>query len=76
MDDTKINLSNTENSLSEEIQNVKDSIPVVPDKVSAFENDAGYLTEHQSLEAYAKKEELPIVPTKVGAFENDAGYLV
>ena len=76
LDDTKINLSNTENSLSEEIQNVKDSIPVVPDKVSAFENDAGYLTEHQSLEAYAKKEELPIVPTKVGAFENDAGYLV
>ncbi len=76
LDDTKTNLSNTENSLSEEIQNVKDSIPVVPTKVGAFENDAGYLTEHQSLEAYAKKEELPIVPTKVGAFENDAGYLV
>lgn len=28
----------------------KPTIPTVPDKVSAFENDAGYLTEHQSLE--------------------------
>lgn len=28
----------------------KPTIPTVPDKISAFENDAGYLTEHQSLE--------------------------
>lgn len=53
----------------------KDEIPTVPTKVSAFENDKGYLTEHQSLDEYAKKDEIPSVPTKVSAFENDKGYL-
>ena len=33
-------------------------IPVVPTNVSAFTNDSGYLTEHQSLEDYATKEML------------------
>lgn len=47
----------------------------IPTKVSELENDEGYLTEHQSLEGYAKKEEIPTVPTKVSAFENDKGYL-
>lgn len=32
-------------------------IPTVPNNVSEFVNDAGYLTEHQSLEEYAKKTE-------------------
>ena len=31
----------------------KPTIPTVPTKVSAFENDKGYLTEHQSLAGYA-----------------------
>ena len=34
-------------------------IPTVPTKVSAFTNDAGYLTEHQDLSEYAKKTEIP-----------------
>lgn len=34
-------------------------IPEVPTKVSAFENDKGYLTEHQSLADYALKSEIP-----------------
>ena len=34
-------------------------IPTVPTKVSAFENDKGYLTEHQSLANYALKSEIP-----------------
>lgn len=34
-------------------------IPTVPTNVSAFENDAGYLTEHQDLSEYAKKTEIP-----------------
>ena len=34
-------------------------IPTVPTKVSELENDAGYLTEHQSLAEYAKKTEIP-----------------
>ena len=32
----------------------KPTIPTVPTKVSAFTNDAGYLTQHQSLDGYAK----------------------
>ena len=40
---------------------LKTEIPVVPTKVSAFENDKGYLTEHQDLSEYAKKTELPSI---------------
>ena len=36
----------------------KSELPEIPENVSAFNNDAGYLTEHQSLEALATKEEL------------------
>ena len=50
-------------------------IPMIPTNVSAFVNDAGYLTEHQDLSEYAKRSELPTIPTNVSAFLNDAGYL-
>ena len=40
---------------------LKTEIPTVPTKVSAFENDKGYLTEHQDLSAYALKTEIPSV---------------
>ena len=33
----------------------------IPTKVSAFENDAGYLTQHQDLSEYAKKDTLTTV---------------
>ena len=39
------------------------TIPTVPTTVSSFTNDAGYLTEHQSLAGYAKTEDLAIVAT-------------
>ena len=63
-----------------ELPNMKDyakksDIPEIPTKVSAFENDANYLTEHQDLSNYAKKSDIPEIPTKVSAFENDANYL-
>lgn len=32
----------------------KPTIPVVPTNVSSFSNDAGYLTQHQSLDGYVK----------------------
>lgn len=38
-------------------------IPVVPTNIGAFENDAGYLTQHQSLADYPKKTELANVAT-------------
>ena len=40
-------------------------IPTVPTVVSAFTNDAGYIT----------KDSVPTIPTVVSAFTNDAGYL-
>lgn len=39
----------------------KPTIPTVPTDVSAFVNDAGYLTHHQSLAAYVKSSELKAV---------------
>lgn len=35
--------------------------PTIPTKVSALQNDAGYLTQHQSLAAYVKSSELKAV---------------
>ena len=45
----------------------KPTIPVVPTNVSAFINDAGYLTQHQSLDDYAKKTDVSaLLSTKLG----------
>jgi len=46
----------------------KPTIPTVPTNVSAFTNDAGYLTA-------ANVQEAANIPTNVSAFANDAGYL-
>ena len=43
----------------------KSELPKVPTNVSAFANDAGYLTEHQSLADYAKKSEVEDLKTSV-----------
>ncbi len=40
-------------------------IPTVPTQVSAFENDANYITA----------ADVPAIPTNVSAFENDANYI-
>lgn len=66
----------------------KPTIPVVPTNVSAFTNDAGYLTEHQSLSNYYTKSETyskaevdalivtpPSVPTKTSDLINDSGFI-
>ena len=45
----------------------KPAIPTVPTKVSAFINDAGYLTQHQSLDDYASKADVSaLLSTKLG----------
>lgn len=44
-----------------------EDIPSIPTAVSAFENDAGYLTEHQDLSGYAKTENIPTRPEDIGA---------
>ena len=40
---------------------LKTELPEVTTKVSAVENDKGYLTEHQNLSAYALKSEVPSI---------------
>lgn len=47
----------TEVDTSLEAKANKTEIPTVPTNVSAFTNDAGYLTEHQSLDNYYTKTE-------------------
>ena len=47
----------TEVDTSLETKANKTEIPTVPTNVSAFTNDAGYLTEHQSLDNYYTKSE-------------------
>lgn len=37
----------------------RSELPVVPTDISAFNNDIGYLTEHQSLDGYAKLTDIP-----------------
>ena len=62
------------------------SIPTVPTNVSAFTNDAGYLTGYTETDpefnAWDKDyndlintPEIPTVPNNVSAFSNDAGYI-
>ena len=64
----------------------KPDIPTVPTNVSAFSNDAGYLTDYtetdpqfnawdKDYDDLTNKPEIPTVPTNVSAFTNDAGYL-
>lgn len=43
--------------------------PDIPTKVSALQNDAGYLTQHQSLVAYVKSSELKAV-AKSGSYND------
>nr|DAF65709.1 MAG TPA: hypothetical protein [Bacteriophage sp.] len=44
--------------------------PTIPSKVSELDNDAGYLTEHQSLDDYA-----PVNHSHATATQNAAGFL-
>lgn len=59
---------------------------VIPTKVSSLENDAGYITEHQSLDKYALKSELfsknyndltntPAIPSKTTDLVNNSGFI-
>lgn len=43
--------------------------PTIPTKVSVLQNDAGYLTQHQSLAAYVKSSELKAV-AKSGSYND------
>lgn len=57
----------------------KPTIPTVPSKVSAFQNDAGYITTAPVTSVNGQTGDvslsIPTVPANVSAFNNDAGYL-
>ena len=53
------------NSLAKDYIKNKPTIPVVPTNVSAFTNDAGYITS----------ADIPAVPTKTSDLTNDSGYI-
>ena len=53
-----VDLASVATSGSYEDLSNKPTIPVVPTEVSAFNNDAGYLTEHQSLAGYSEAGEV------------------
>lgn len=61
---------NAANSFSGSYNDLTDQpdIPQIPENVSAFNNDAGYITMDSI-------PEIPTVPTNVSAFTNDAGYI-
>ena len=46
-------------------------LPTVPTNVSAFTNDAGYLTQHQSLAEYVKTSDLGELATKDSVLKSD-----
>lgn len=48
--------------------------PTIPTKVSEFENDAGYLTEHQNLDAYATRDYVQEEISKVDVSEQLKDY--
>ena len=54
----------------------KPTIPTVPTNVSAFTNDAGYITKNvNDLTYYTKTADLPSVPTKTSDLTNDSGFI-
>ncbi len=59
--------------LVSEFSDLENAIPTVPTKVSQFENDSGYLTQHQDISNKADKTD---IPTKVSELTNDSGYLI
>jgi hypothetical protein len=63
----------SQNALNEAIEGVENKIPSLDGYATEqWVEDKKYLTEHQSLEDYAKKSD---IPTSNTAFTNDAGFI-
>lgn len=61
IDQDKIDAWDSYESFSGDYNDLENT-PTIPKKLSELENDANFLTEHQSLEDYALKSEIPTVP--------------
>lgn len=55
---------------------LKEKVTANTTAIEGKQPKGNYLTEHQSLEEYAKKTELPTVPTKVSELQNDSEFIV
>lgn len=64
----KSNFSGSYNDLTD-----KPDIPVIPTNVSAFNNDAGYLTEHQDISGKEDMMSIVSVPTGTTALSAEVG---
>ena len=66
----------SQTALNEAIEGVENKIPSLDGYATEqWVEDKKYLTEHQSLEDYAKKSDIPTIPTSNTAFTNDAGFI-
>lgn len=59
----KIQRETTDNEIKSTLD-TKADVSAIPTKTSQLANDSGYLTEHQSLDGYAKKSDIPDMTTK------------
>lgn len=64
-----------------EIEDLREEVPKIPMNVSAFENDAGYLTEHQDISGKLDADKLPEAVNDAltqaknsGIFNGEDGY--
>ncbi len=77
VDVTKINptnmnkIENQLETLTDEVINIETDMPTVPTNVSAFTNDAGYLTQHQDITG---KENNTNKVTSISSSSTDTQY--
>ena len=66
---------NTDAQLRNDLTALEQKVTANSAAIDTKQPKGNYLTEHQSLEEYAKKTELPTVPTKVSELQNDSQFI-
>lgn len=66
---------NTDAQLRNDLTALEQKVTANSAAIDTKQPKGNYLTEHQSLEQYAKKTELPTVPTKVSELQNDSEFI-
>lgn len=66
---------NTDAQLRNDLTALEQKVTANSAAIDTKQPKGNYLTEHQSLEEYAKKTELPTVPTKVSELQNDSEFI-
>ena len=66
---------NADTQLRNNLTSLEQKVTANTAAIDTKQPKGNYLTEHQSLEEYAKKTELPTVPTKVSELQNDSEFI-